>query len=122
MVRTSRFQCGNMGSNPVRVAKLNINKNTSPCSSVWLEHSPCKREVGSSNLSQGHQFWGYNSIVRVSALQAESCRLESDYLHQYWSVRSSVRMIACHAIEKGPTPLQTAIKFFIKICLTIFSK
>ena len=35
--------------------------------------------------------WGYNSVGRVSALQAECRRFESDYLHQFGSTQASVK-------------------------------
>ena len=60
------------------------------CSSVWLERTPDKREVTSSNLVRpttqlaGYWFfrWGCSSVGRAPALQAGGHRFEPGHLHQ----------------------------------------
>jgi hypothetical protein len=55
-------------------------------SSVGLEHTPDKREVGSSNLPRPTNYhdltWGCSSAGRAAALQAVGRRFDSGQLHQ----------------------------------------
>ena len=58
-------------------------------SSVGLEHTPDKREVGSSNLPRpttydaNHLTWGCSSAGRAAALQAVGRRFDSAQLHHF---------------------------------------
>ena len=56
-------------------------------SSVGLEHTPDKREVGSSNLPRPTNYhdltWGCSSAGRAAALQAVGRRFDSGQLHQF---------------------------------------
>ena len=54
------------------------------CSSAWLEHTPDKREVGSSSLPRPTKVWGRSSAGRAPALQAGGHRFEPVRLHQYF--------------------------------------
>jgi hypothetical protein len=51
------------------------------CSSVGLERTPDKREVGSSNLPRPTNAWGCSSVGRAPALQAGGHRFKSVHLH-----------------------------------------
>ena len=56
------------------------------CSSVWLERTPDKGEVGGSSPPRPTSLnpkWGHSSIGRASALQAGGRRFDSDWLHHF---------------------------------------
>ena len=55
------------------------------CSSVWLERTPDKGEVGSSSLPRPTMtwyLWGCSSAGRAPALQAGGHRFDPGQLHQ----------------------------------------